>query len=304
MTNVNAEVDTRGIEQALEEATEITHPENGKARSPDPSYPKYRVEPGSRVKLADVDPDESEHYASEDDGLEELERQRERIRDLQERLFAEEKHSLLIVLQAMDAGGKDGVGRGVFRGVNVEGCYVWSFKEPTPDEERHDFLWRFHHKVPETGMIAVFNRSYYEAVLSDRVKENVSEEVWRARYEHINQFERLITLNSTTVLKFYLHISKDEQKRRLEERINNPKKQWLFSENDLKARTRWDDYMAAFEDAINICSTEYAPWYVVPGNKKWYRNLVIARTIADTLDALDPQYPPLEMKPEEITIPD
>lgn len=294
--------DTRGIEQAPEEAVEITHPENRQARSPDPSYPTYRVEPGSRVKLADVNPDESGGYGSEEEGLEELERQRERIRDLQERLFAEEKHSLLIVLQAMDAGGKDGVGRGVFRGVNVEGCYVWSFKEPTPDEARHDFLWRFHYKVPEAGMIAIFNRSYYEAVLGDRVKESVPEEVWRARYEHINQFERLITLNNTTVLKFYLHISKDEQKRRLEERISNPEKQWLFSENDLKERTRWDDYMSAFEDAISICSTEYAPWYVVPGNKKWYRNLVIARTVADTLDALDPQYPPLDMDPKEITI--
>ena len=270
--------------------------------APGPDYPRYRVEPGESIKLADIDPDETEQYEDEQSGLEDLEKQRARISELQERLFAEEKRSLLVVLQAMDAGGKDGVGRGVFRGINPQGCNVWSFKQASSEEGKHDFLWRFHMKVPEAGMIALFNRSYYEEVLSTRVKGEISDEVCRTRYDLINDFERMLTEENVAVLKFYLHISKDEQKRRLEERLENPRKHWLFSENDVKERERWDDHMEAFEEAISRCSTEYAPWYVVPGNKKWFRNLVIARTIADTLDALDPQFPPLDDEFKNIKI--
>jgi PPK2 family polyphosphate:nucleotide phosphotransferase len=290
----------------MERAATVTKPERTMPieEAPGPEYPRYRVETGEKIKLSKVDPDESEHYKHEEEALPELQRQRDRISELQERLYAEAEKALLIVLQAMDTGGKDGVGRGVFRGINPQGCNVWSFSAATEEERKHDFLWRFHQKVPERGMIGIFNRSYYEEVLSTRVKAEVPEEIWRSRYEQINEFERILTLNDVTVLKFYMHISKDEQKRRLEERLTNPRKYWLFSENDLKERERWDEHMAAFEDAVNECTTDYAPWYVVPGNKKWYRNLVIARTIADTLEAMDPQFPPLEDGMENVKVPD
>jgi PPK2 family polyphosphate:nucleotide phosphotransferase len=273
-----------------------------KASGPGPDYPRYRIAPNKKVNLSKVDPDETEHYTDEESGLKDLEEQRQRISELQERLFAEEKRSLLVVLQAMDAGGKDGVGRGVFRGINPQGCNVWSFKEASDDEAKHDFLWRYHQKVPEAGMIGLFNRSYYEQVLSARVKGEVPEEVWHNRYKLINDFEQMLSHEGVTVLKFFLHVSKDEQKRRLEERLENPRKYWLFSENDVKERERWDEHMEAFEDAINNCSTKYAPWYVVPGNKKWFRNLVIARSIADTLEEMDPQFPPLDKKYKDIKI--
>ncbi len=273
-----------------------------KASGSGPDYPRYRIAPNKKVILSKVDPDETEHYTDEESGLKDLEEQRQRISELQERLFAEEKRSLLVVLQAMDAGGKDGVGRGVFRGINPQGCNVWSFKEASDDEAKHDFLWRYHQKIPEAGMIALFNRSYYEQVLSARVKGEEPEEVWRNRYKLINDFEQMLTHEGVTVLKFFLHVSKDEQKRRLEERLENPRKYWLFSENDVKERERWDEHMEAFEDAINNCSTKYAPWYVVPGNKKWFRNLVIARSIADTLEELNPQFPPLDKKYKDIKI--
>ncbi len=273
-----------------------------KASGPGPDYPRYRIAPNKKVNLSKVDPDETEHYTDEESGLKDLEEQRQRISELQERLFAEEKRSLLVVLQAMDAGGKDGVGRGVFRGINPQGCNVWSFKEASDDEAKHDFLWRYHQKVPEAGMIGLFNRSYYEQVLSARVKGEVPEEVWHNRYKLINDFEQMLSHEGVTVLKFFLHVSKDEQKRRLGERLENPRKYWLFSENDVKERERWDEHMEAFEDAINNCSTKYAPWYVVPGNKKWFRNLVIARSIADTLEEMDPQFPPLDKKYKDIKI--
>ena len=271
---------------------------------PDPNYPAYRVEPGTPIHLADVDPDESEHYKKKKQIADELDHQRDRIRDLQARLYAERKQSLLIVLQAMDTGGKDGTIRGVFQGVNPQGCQVWSFKAPSSEELEHDFLWRYHDKTPPRGIITIFNRSHYEDVLIVRVKNMVTEDVWRQRYALINEFEHMLTLANTTVIKFYLHISKDEQKRRLESRLADPNKHWKFSSNDLKERAYWDEYLAAFEDAINHCSTPYAPWYVVPANKKWYRNLVIARTIADTLAALNPQFPPAEEGLDQIVIPD
>ncbi len=270
---------------------------------PDPNYPHYRVEPGTRISLRDVDPNESEHYERKKDVKEELQRQRKRIEDLQARLYAERKQGLLIVLQALDTGGKDGTIRGVFQGVNPQGCQVWSFKAPSAEELEHDFLWRYHQKTPPRGMITIFNRSHYEEVLVVRVKGLMPEEVWRRRYQMINEFEHTLTLNNTAIIKFYLHISKDEQKRRLESRLADPDKHWKFSSNDLKERAFWDDYQAAFEDAISNCSTDYAPWYVVPANNKWYRNLVIARTIADTLEAMDPQFPEAEAGLDRIIIP-
>ncbi|MCA1992180.1 MAG: polyphosphate kinase 2 family protein [Coleofasciculus sp. S288] len=271
---------------------------------PKPNYPQYRVKPGEPISLADIDPDASEHYQKKRDIKEELEKQRQRLQKLQERLYAENQRSLLIVLQATDTGGKDGTIKQVFSGVNPQGCRVWSFKIPSFEEASHDFLWRYHQRTPQRGMIAIFNRSHYEDVLVVRIKNLVSENVWRERYHIINEFESMLTLNNIAIIKFFLHISKDEQKRRLESRLQEPDKHWKFSSNDIKERLLWDDYQAAFEDAINNCSTQHAPWYVVPANKKWYRNLVVARTIADTLEAMNPQYPPAEEGLENIVIPD
>ena len=267
-------------------------------------YPGYRVEPGERVSLATVDPGETEHYEKKKDVARELEKQRRRIQDLQERLYAENQQGLLIVLQALDTGGKDGTIKHVFSGVNPQGCRVSSFKAPSAVESNHDFLWRYHKSAPARGRIGIFNRSHYEDVLVVRVKNMVPEDIWRWRYDQINAFERNLSLNGITVLKFFLHISKDEQKKRLQRRLNNPDKLWKFSSADIKERAFWDDYQQAYEDALSNCSTEHAPWYVVPANKKWYRNLVVARTIADTLEAMDPRYPPAEEGLEKVTIPD
>jgi PPK2 family polyphosphate:nucleotide phosphotransferase len=279
-------------------------PEKALVEELSPDYPRYRVEPGEEVSLAAIDPDETEHYQRKKDVAKELEKQRRRIRDLQERLYAENERGLLIVLQAMDTGGKDGTIKHVFSGVNPQGCRVSSFKAPSAEESNHDFLWRYHKSAPARGRIGIFNRSHYEDVLVVRVKGLVPEEVWRERYGQINAFERNLSREGITVLKFFLHISKDEQKRRLQSRLDNPDKLWKFSSADIKERAFWDDYQRAFEDALGNCSTEDAPWYVVPGNKKWYRNLVVARTIADTLAKIDPQFPPAEEGLERVEIPD
>lgn len=268
------------------------------------AYPTHAVAPGKKVRLADVNAGQSEHYASKKEVLGELEEQRLRIQDLQARMYAENRRGILIVLQAMDTGGKDGTIKHVFSGVNPQGCRVSSFKAPNPEEANHDFLWRYHKSVPARGRIGIFNRSHYEDVLVVRVKKLVPKKVWRERYGLINDFEANLVHNDISVIKFYLHISKDEQKRRLESRLADPDKRWKFSANDIKERALWDDYQEAFEDAINKTSTECAPWYVVPANKKWYRNLVVARTIADTLEAMNPKFPPAEKGLRKITIPD
>jgi PPK2 family polyphosphate:nucleotide phosphotransferase len=275
----------------------------GENAPPKPDYPRYKVHPGEKIKLADIAPDSCEDYKKKKEVEEELEYQRDRLNLLQERLYAENKRSLLIVLQAMDTGGKDGTIKQVFQGVNPQGCRVWSFKTPSNEELNHDFLWRYHQRTPQRGMISIFNRSHYEDVLIVRVKQLVPEEVWRKRYHVINEFEQMLALSNITVIKFFLHISKDEQKRRLESRLENPDKRWKFSINDVNERKLWDDYQQAYEDALNNCSTTYAPWYVVPANKKWYRNLVIARAISDTLEAMNPQYPAAQ-ELGNITIPD
>lgn len=270
---------------------------------PKPDYPRYRVNPGEPIELAKLDPNACEQPEKKKDIEKELEHQRDRLSELQQRLYAENKRSLLIVLQAMDTGGKDGTIKHVFQGINPQGCQVWSFKKPSDEEASHDFLWRYHQRTPQRGMITIFNRSHYEDVLIVRVKQLVPEEVWRKRYHTINEFEQMLTLNNITVIKFFLHISKEEQKQRLESRLQDPDKRWKFSTNDVNERRLWDDYQQAFEYAINNCSTAYAPWYVVPANKKWYRNLVIARAIADTLEAMNPQYPPAEQGLENLIIP-
>jgi len=260
--------------------------------------------PGQQVRLADYDPSYTGEYTSKKDVRKLIKRNRRRLRELQEVLYAEHKHALLIVLQAMDAGGKDGSIRHVMRGVNPQGVQVTSFKVPTPEELAHDFLWRVHRRVPGRGSIGIFNRSHYEDVLVVRVENLVPPEMWGARYEHINAFERLLTESGVTVLKFYLHISKDEQKRRFEERLTKPEKFWKFSRGDLAVRAKWDEYMAAYEDALTRCNTDYAPWHIVPANHKWYRNLVLSNTIVAALERLDMRYPPPEPGIEQITIPD
>ena len=292
----------------------VTTPESAAdEHPPQPDYPRYRIDPGEQLRLVpsdqlsggkiiELDPDETEHYQHKKDVRKEIKRQRKRITDLQARLYAENKQSLLIVLQAIDTGGKDGTIKHVFRGVNPQGCRVWSFKVPSTEEMAHDFLWRYHQHAPQRGMITIFNRSHYEDVLVVRVKNLVPEEVWRQRYEMINEWEHMLTLNNTAIIKFFLYISKDEQKERLESRLEKPDKHWKFSKTDLKERAFWNDYMEAYQDAINKCSTEYAPWYAVPANHKWYRNLVIARTIADTLEVMNPQFPPAEEGLDKVVV--
>ncbi|MEC4985198.1 MAG: polyphosphate kinase 2 family protein [Oscillatoria sp. PMC 1068.18] len=268
----------------------------------EPNYPSYLAKPGEKISLAEIDPNQSEDYERKQDVKKELKRERKRLATLQERLYAENQRSLLIVLQAMDTGGKDGTIKHVFKGINPQGCRVWSFKTPSQEEASHDFLWRYHQRAPKDGMITIFNRSHYEDVLIVRVKNLVPEADWRKRYDTINQFEQMLSLDKITVIKFFLHISKDEQKRRLESRLENSDKRWKFSRNDLQERKYWDEYQAAFEEAINNCSTEYAPWYVIPANKKWYRNLVIARILADTLEKMNPEFPKPEMDLDNIVI--
>jgi len=229
--------------------------------------------------------------------------ERDRIVRLQERLYAERSQSLLVVFQATDTGGKDGTIRNVFKGVNPQGCRVWSFGVPSEEEAAHDALWRYHAHTPAEGMIGVFNRSHYEEVLVVRVKELAPKAVWKRRYDELNEFERLLANNGTRILKFFLNISSDEQKERLQERLDDPEKHWKFATGDLEDRALWDDYRKAFADAINRCATPQAPWFVVPANRKWYRNLVVARTIADALAEMNPQYPPEEVNLGNIVIP-
>jgi PPK2 family polyphosphate:nucleotide phosphotransferase len=210
---------------------------------------------------------------------------------LQDRLHAEDGQALLVVLQAMDAGGKDGTVKHVFRGVNPQGVRVTSFKQPTAEELAHDFLWRVHANVPRTGYIGIFNRSHYEDVLIARVHELVPESVWRRRYRHINHFEWLLHDAGIRVVKLFLHISREEQAARLQRRLDDPTRRWKFNRADLAERERWDDYVAAYEEAIQRTSSEHAPWYVVPADRKWMRNWAVSRIVIEALEAMDPRYP-------------
>lgn len=259
------------------------------------------VTPGEPIRLADYDPNDAGEY-DKDSAKKVLKRNTKRLLELQEVLWAEGKHAVLIVLQGMDASGKDGTIEHVFHGVNPQGCHVTGFKVPTKEELEHDFLWRVHKAVPRQGMIGIFNRSQYEDVLVVRVENLAPEEVWSKRYEQINHFEKLLADTGTVILKFYLHISKDEQKERFEARRQDPNKVWKFSEEDVAKRRLWDDYMQAYEDAINRCSTPWAPWTIVPANRKWYRNLVVSQALVDALEGLGMQYPPPEPGIGEIEI--
>jgi len=256
---------------------------------------KYKVKPGSKVDLSKWDPgDDSECKDGKEAGLLRVAKLTARLGELQELLYAEGKHKILVVLQGMDTGGKDGTIRRVFSGVNPSGVHVASFKVPTPEELAHDFLWRVHKVVPGQGEMAIFNRSHYEDVLVVRVHNLVPPEVWGKRYQQINDFEQMLAESGTTILKFYLHIDLDEQKERLQARLDDPTKQWKFRLGDLKERKRWSEYMEAYEDVLSKTSTRYAPWYIIPANRKWYRDLVISSILVETLEGLEMKFPPSE----------
>ena len=241
------------------------------------------VKPGARVKLSDYPAGETAGL-DKDAGRELLEPLKDQIRDLQALLYAASQNSLLIVLQGMDTSGKDGTVSSVLESVNPLGCRVWPFKTPTPLELSHDFLWRVHNKVPERGMMTVFNRSHYEDVLIARVKELVPKAVWNKRYDQINEFEELLAESGTIILKFFLHISKDEQEERLLKREEDPEKAWKLSAGDWVERQYWDQYQTAYEAALTKCSTKIAPWTIVPADHKWYRDLAVAQRLVDTME--------------------
>ncbi|MEA2546664.1 MAG: hypothetical protein QOI09_1937 [Chloroflexota bacterium] len=250
-----------------------------------------RVNAGERIRLADLDPSDAHGYTKDSSGGE-LQKGLDRLTDLQDRLWAEAKHPVLIVLQGIDAAGKDGSVKHVMGAFNPMGCSVTSFKVPTTVEAAHDYLWRVHQRTPGKGEISIFNRSHYEDVLVVRVHEFVPKKVWQRRFDEINAFEQLLVDEGTTILKFFLLIDRDEQKARLQSRVNDPTKNWKFKLGDLAERKLWDQYMVAYEDVLNRCSTSAAPWYVIPANRNWFRNLAIAEIVADTLDDLKPAYPP------------
>ncbi len=262
---------------------------------------RLRVEPGTRVRLADRDPGETFGHAK-DAAKDETDELLDRLTDLQDRLWAEATRSVLVVLQGIDAAGKDGTIRKVMTAFNPQGCPVSSFKVPSAEELAHDYLWRVHKRVPAKGEIGVFNRSHYEDVLVVRVHELVPRDVWSQRYDQIVAFEDHLAATGTTILKFFLYIDRDEQRERFQARYDDPTKRWKFSMGDLDERRHWDDYIAAYEDALSKTSTERAPWYVIPANRKWFRDLAVASILAETLEELDPRYPPEPDLPKDLVI--
>jgi PPK2 family polyphosphate:nucleotide phosphotransferase len=253
---------------------------------------RWRVPPGHATGLTPFDPGSTAGAPGKRPATESAVAElQERLRHLQDRLWAESRRSLLVVLQGLDAAGKDGTIKHVFNAVNPQGVRVASFKEPTAEELAHDFLWRVHRQVPRAGEIGIFNRSHYEDVLVARVDHLVEPDVWRARFAHINAFENLLTAAGTTVIKFLLHISRDEQRKRLQERLDRPDKRWKLNRTDFVERTHWDAYQPAYADVLERTSTDTAPWYVIPADHKWYRNWAVSQVLVDVLDAMDPRYP-------------
>jgi PPK2 family polyphosphate:nucleotide phosphotransferase len=262
---------------------------------------KLMVKPRGKLKLADWDPDDS-HGFTKNEAAAELVKYQSKMDSLQDLLYAGKKHALLIVLQALDAGGKDGTIRHVMAGANPQSCDVTSFKAPTAEELGHDFLWRVHKAVPIKGTIGIFNRSHYEDVLVVRVHNLVPKSVWSKRYDQINDFERMLTHSGVKILKFFLHISKAEQKKRFQQRLADPDKRWKWSQSDFNERKLWDDYTAAFEDALSKCSPAAAPWFVIPSNKKWFRDLAVSQIIVETLESMKMKYPKPDFDPSKIVI--
>ena len=261
----------------------------------------HRIRPGDKVDVTDL-PTRYEGPIDKEEGLAEFAKLTAELNGLQEKLYAEGKRSLLVVLQAMDAAGKDSTVRHVFGSINPAGCRVTSFKSPTKEELAHDYLWRVHDHAPADGNIAVFNRSHYEELLIVRVRGWVPKAVWKRRYEHINAFEKMLSDEGTAVVKFMIHISKDYQKERLQRRLDRPDKHWKFNPEDLEERAHWGDYMEAFSDVVSKCSPDEAPWYVIPSERRWYRNLAITRVLVDRLKAMDPQMPEANFDPAAIVI--
>ena len=256
---------------------------------------RFRVKPGSKVNLKKFDPAVTPGFKTREEADEMTARNIAKMDTLQSLFYADNRFGLLIVLQSMDGGGKDGTIRHVMSGLNPQGAEVTSFKVPSAEEMDHDYLWRVHHSIPARGDFGIFNRSHYEDVLVTRVHKLVSKDIWQARYEQINVFEKYLADNNIITLKFFLHISNDEQKRRFQQRIDDPKRNWKISNADFSERKLWDDYQDAYGDALEKCSTAHAPWYIIPANNKWFRNLAISQIILEKLESLDLSYPkPLE----------
>ncbi len=253
---------------------------------------RFMVEPGKKVKLSHWDTAETAGYEGKARCDAVVQQNVKRLFGLQKLLAASNSYAVLIVLQGMDAAGKDGTIRHVMTGVNPQGCRVSSFKVPNEVEASHDFLWRIHHNIPRMGEIGIFNRSHYEDVLVVRVHKLVPKSLWSERYQEINDFEEMLADNRVLILKFFLHVSKEEQQRRLEQRIEDPTKNWKISPADFKERVYWDDYVAAYEDALTKCSTKWAPWYIIPADKKWFRNLAVSQIIVERMATLKMKYPP------------
>jgi PPK2 family polyphosphate:nucleotide phosphotransferase len=259
------------------------------------------VEPGHRVRLAAIDPGDTQGIDREA-ALAQTTEQLDRLTELQDRLWAEARQAVLVVLQGIDAAGKDGTIKKVMEAFNPQGCPVSSFKVPSTEELAHDYLWRVHQRVPRKGEIGVFNRSHYEDVLVVRVHDLVPKAVWSKRYDQINDWERMLSESGTTIVKFFLTIDRDEQRQRFQDRYDDPSRRWKFSMGDLEERKLWDDYQAAFDDALSKTSTSWAPWYVIPANRKWFRNLAVSSILADTLTGLKPAYPPEPDLPADLVI--
>ncbi len=267
---------------------------------------KYLVKPGSKVDLGKIDSSERELFekGGKEESLKAFDKLQEELQHLQKLLYAQNKHRILVVMQAMDTGGKDGCIKHVFSRIDPQGIIVRPFKKPNDEELARDFLWRVHEKVPRNGQLVIFNRSHYEDIIAVRVKKIFPEKVWKQRFRHVVEFERMLAEEGTTIVKIYLHISKEEQKERLESRLINPDKHWKFNPDDLKDRALWNDFMETYEDLLGKTSTGYAPWYVVPANRKWYRNLVVARIMVDTLKKLDMSFPEITWNPAEMVVDD
>ena len=261
---------------------------------------KFRVEPGAKINLDKMSTDFKPEDLDRDQVEERFRKLTDELRDLQYLMYAEDRHSLLIVLQGRDAAGKDGTIRHVFGPMNPQGTRVTSFKVPSKEEMAHDFLWRCHMAAPKRGTVGIFNRSHYEDVLVVRVHDLVPKHIWSKRFDHINAFERLLADAGTVILKFYLHIDRDEQLERFKKRMDNPKKNWKISDADYAERPFWDAYTEAFEDALSQCSTDFAPWFIIPANRKWARNLVIADIVAETMKGLGMHFPEPEVDMQEI----
>lgn len=260
------------------------------------------VQPGKNLRLSDFDADYTGGIKNKKKAAVELDENIAVLADLGYRLYAEGRRSLLLVLQGMDTAGKDGTIRHVMQGFNPQSCQVTSFKQPGIDELAHDFLWRIARATPRKGFVGIFNRSHYEDVLVVRVHGLVPKQEWQSRYERINQFEKMLTEGGTTIVKVFLHISKEEQRQRLQSRLDDPKKRWKFSTADLKERRFWDDYQQAYDVAMTRCNTKYAPWYIVPANCKWYRNLIISRILRKALEKMSPEFPPAEKGLDEVVV--